>query len=446
MTKKLAPEDKLPENRTDTDARELGDGTGYSFGRGLYLKVAGGSRLWFVNPAIAGKRTKLYFGSVGELSVEKAREKAAAMIKQVRHNPGVDPRRQAPEAEPTATPTFRQAADTFMARTLPKLKNKNHQDKWRSSIANHCGPILALPVDTITRADVLKVLDPIWDKIPVQAAELRGRIERILGDAYTRLDLERENPALWQNRLENSLSPPPRSGETRGAHPSIAPDAMPDFIGRLRTWTRPTARALEFTILTCLRTQEVIAMRRHELDLDKAIWTVPNVRFKVDNHGYDFVVPLAPRAVAILRAQIAHLEETFGRCDYIWPGTPQGQKKAGKKVAPPHISNATMLSFLQKDMQETDAKGRLATVHGFRASFKTWAGDQLRDDGSRKFDHDVVELCLAHNPGTEAERAYRRSTLLAARQPVMLAWADYLTPPPVAAAGTDKVVRLRKAG
>jgi hypothetical protein len=148
-----------------------------------------------------------------------------------------------------------------------------------------------------------------------------------------------------------------------------------------------------------------------------------------------------PRAVELLRQQIAYVEDAFGRCDYIWPGEARGKKRGGL-----HISEGTMLALLQHDIGAKDSKGRLATVHGFRASFKTWAGVQMRPDETRKYDNELVELCLAHNPGSKSERAYRRDIVDGPRVAVMQAWANFLTTPPALDTTDSNVVAMRKAG
>jgi integrase len=60
------------------------------------------------------------------------------------------------------------------------------------------------------------------------------------------------------------------------------------------------------------------------------------------------------------------------------------------------------------------------TVHGFRSSFRDWAGDETH------FPREVAEAALAHVVGDEAEQAYRRSDALTKRRALMHAWADYI--------------------
>ena len=61
-----------------------------------------------------------------------------------------------------------------------------------------------------------------------------------------------------------------------------------------------------------------------------------------------------------------------------------------------------------------------ATVHGFRSTFRDWAGEQT--DAA----HAVMEAALAHTIPNKAEAAYARSDLLEKRRELMAKWAAYL--------------------
>jgi integrase len=59
------------------------------------------------------------------------------------------------------------------------------------------------------------------------------------------------------------------------------------------------------------------------------------------------------------------------------------------------------------------------TVHGFRSTFRNWAGDLI------EFQRETVEIALAHVLGSKTERAYRRSRALQKRTELMEAWARF---------------------
>jgi integrase len=74
-----------------------------------------------------------------------------------------------------------------------------------------------------------------------------------------------------------------------------------------------------------------------------------------------------------------------------------------------------------------------ATAHGFRSSFRDWAGD------ATSFPREVAEAALAHAAGDATEQAYRRSDALEKRRTLMADWGAYLE------SGTvTNVIRLAK--
>jgi hypothetical protein len=73
-----------------------------------------------------------------------------------------------------------------------------------------------------------------------------------------------------------------------------------------------------------------------------------------------------------------------------------------------------MLTLLDR----LEIRGR-TTVHGFRASFSTWANET----GAAR--PDVVEACLAHRETDLVRAAYNRAGFFAERAALLRAWADF---------------------
>ena len=65
------------------------------------------------------------------------------------------------------------------------------------------------------------------------------------------------------------------------------------------------------------------------------------------------------------------------------------------------------------------------TAHGFRSSFRDWAGDRTH------VQREVIEAALAHVAGGKVEVAYRRSDALEKRRALMDLWSTYCTTAPV---------------
>jgi integrase len=180
---------------------------------------------------------------------------------------------------------------------------------------------------------------------------------------------------------------------------------MPSFFEKLRAYDTTAARALEFTILTATRTSEVVNAQWSEFDLMNRIWTVPADRMKSRR---EHRVPLTAVAIAILKRQRL---DAFEGPVYVFPGRD-----------PEHpLSNMAMLSLLQKQMGYDHI-----TVHGFRSTFKDWAGECTNTP------NEVSEHALAHVISNKAEAAYRRGDLFEKRRKLMDEWATHCLTRPVA--------------
>ena len=125
-------------------------------------------------------------------------------------------------------------------------------------------------------------------------------------------------------------------------------------------------------------------------------------------------VPLSERAVEILRAL-----EKDRVSKFVFPG-----QKANRP-----LSGMAMEMMLRR-MKVTDA-----TVHGFRSSFRDWAGNET------PFPRDLAEAALSHIIGNKVEQAYRRGDALEKRRALMEAWTNYCEP-----SAASNVVRLTKSG
>jgi integrase len=160
------------------------------------------------------------------------------------------------------------------------------------------------------------------------------------------------------------------------------------------------ARALAFTVLTAARSGEVRGMEWRELDLDNAVWTVPASRIKA---GREHRVPLQAVAVAMLGEP--------GEANALVFPSPV---KAGKP-----LSDATLAAVLMRMGYDN------VTVHGFRSTFRDWAGE------TSTHAREVIETALAHRLKDKAEAAYARGDLFQKRRKLMEDWSKFLTSPPV---------------
>lgn len=373
-------------------------------GGGLHLLVKeSGARSWVYRFMLNGKSRDIGLGAAGPdgISLSQARDARDALRLKVKA--GIDPleerQREAAEALTAAQAaqvagmTFKAVAETYIGANEGSWRNDKHRQQWKNTLATYVYPVIGeMPVAEVGTAHVLQILEPIWKAKAETASRVRGRMETILDAAKARGYREGENPARWRGHIAQIL--PARSRLTRGHHKAMPYEAIPAFIGALHKREAVAALALEFTILTAARTGEVIGAKWDEVDLDKAIWTIPASRMKA---GKEHRVPLSARAVEILKA-------TQGlRKEWLFPAT-KGGKMSG-------MAMAMLLRRMKVDV----------TVHGFRSGFRDWSAE------CTGYAHEVAEMALAHTIENKVERAYRRGDLFDKRRRLMDDWATYCT-------------------
>jgi integrase len=392
----------------------------YADGGGLYLRVAeGGSKQWIFRYVTNGRLRDMGIGPCHTLTLAEARERATEARK-LRLD-GTDPidhkhqHRAAAVAAAAGLKTFRECAGGFIRDNEKKWSSVKHRDQWKTTLDDYVHPTLGnLPVASIDTPLVLKVIKPLWERVPETASRVRGRIEQVLGWATVHHYRSGDNPARWQGLLEHAL--PARNDVAPVKHLAALPYTQaPDFIARLRQNSSVGARCLEFIALTAARLGEAnfATWDENEIDLEARTWTIPANRTKA---GKEHKVPLSDAAIAVLKAMRAI------RCsDYVFPGNRNGRPLGENTVG-------------RVGKQVTgDAK---FTTHGLRSTFRDWAAE------CTSFPNEVVEMALAHAIPSAVEKAYRRGDLFDKRHKLMDAWAAYC-----AKVGTDagKVVALARA-
>lgn len=358
-------------------------------GGGLWLNVATtGSKSWVFRWTRIGKPAEIGLGPYPALSLAKARVTAAecrALIAE-----GLDP---GTERTKETAKTFGQVAELYLSEMASRWSNTKTQWQWQRSLTVSAKPLHFKPINLIDTADILKVLKPIWQKTPESASRLRMRLEHVLDFARARGWRDTDNPARWRGHLSALL--PTRDLTKIRHHPAMPWQDVPAFFDSLIGVDAMSAKALAFTILTAARTGETLGARISEFDLEARTWSIPAERMKMSRAH---VVPLSDPAVAIVQPL---LELTTG--EFVFPG--QKPKKP--------LSNMSMEMVLRRMQIEG------ATVHGFRSSFRDWAGDQTT------FEREVAEAALSHQVGNAVERSYRRGSALEKRRRLMEAWASY---------------------
>jgi integrase len=341
----------------------------------------------------AGRLREMGLGGLDTVSLPEARDLAEAARKLVQKR--IDP--IAAKRAAREVPTFGAVADQLLADLEPQWRNAKHRAQWETALKTQAAALRPLKVDAVTTDDVVKVLKPIWLTLPETASRLRGRIERVLAAAGARGFRSGPNPALWRGHLDKLL--PKRQRLARGHHKALPFAQIPEFMGALREREAVAALALEFLILTAARSGEVLGALWPEIDLTAKVWTVPAERMKA---GREHRVPLSAAAVAVLE-KVKPLRDG----EYVFPGPSKTSSNTGRPLS--GMSMAMLLRRMERPV----------TVHGFRSSFRDWAGEVTT------FPREIAEAALAHAVGDAVETAYRRGDALEKRRKLMEAWARY---------------------
>jgi integrase len=364
-------------------------------GLGLWLQISQfGTKAWIFRYKRDGRERQMGLGALHTVSLAEARERAR-IARQIVLD-GDDPleikraKRDGARADSAERIIFKDAAQRFLDLHESTWKNGKHREQWKSTLKTYAYPTLGTrPISAIDSALITEALQSIWTKKPETARRVKQRIERVI---------------QW---VRDGKPLPMHGTSKRVRHHAALPFAeLPAFMEELRSRDSISARALEFAILTAARTGEVIGAKWSEIDLDDGVWTVPAERMK---GAKEHQVPLSKRAIAILE------DLPRERGGYLFPGA--------KAKAP--LSNMAMLELLR------GMNGY--TVHGFRSTFRDWAGDRTN------FAREVIEHALAHQIKDKAEASYRRSAALDKRRRLMEEWAKYCCAPAVSA----NVVSLR---
>ncbi len=379
----------------------------YPDGGNLYLQISPSVRKdgsvavtksWLFRYSRFGKDTWLGFGPFPDVSLSDARELATTERKKKRA--GIDPltdkqsRRRAIRVAHDNMMTFADCAEQYVDAHAPGWSNLKHIAQWRSTLTKLAGPVIGhVPVDQVDTALILRCLEPIWVTKTETANRLRGRIESVLDWSTVRGYRTGDNPARWRGHLDKLLPRPNKVAKVKH-HPALPYTDVGAFMAALRQGEGIATRALEFSILTATRTNEVIQAEWSEFDFNAEMWIVPAERMKAKR---EHRVPLSPAAINVLKSVEGYDKK------YVFPGHKRGS----------HLSNGGMLAVLKR------LKRRDITVHGFRSTFRDWCAE------STNYPSDVAEMALAHTLRDKTEAAYRRGDLFEKRTHLMDDWAKY---------------------
>jgi integrase len=328
--------------------------------------------------------------SGGDPRAVRDAEREAAGLKPVRSTAVVA------EAAPSAR-TFRDAARLYLAEFEDRWKDKNHAMQWAQTLRDYVYPVIGdVPLGEIGVGHIVQVLEPLWHPKHVTAKKVRSRIRLILDWAEAMEWRSGDNPTRSKAvdiRLGNGMSHTVKHFE------AIPYRQMPSFWEALAVNVTVKGDVTRFMILTAVRANEALGATWEEIDLEQRVWTIPAARMKMER-GHR--VPLSDQAMAVLekrRARAGHVPTGL-----VFPSSKGGQ-----------LHRSVPKAVIQK------LRGTTETAHGCRSTFVEWCDEEAHVNET------VREKCLAHKVKDATVAAYARTDMMGRREPVMQAWADYVT-------------------
>lgn len=365
----------------------------YQDGGGLrFVVTPAGTRQWVLRITINGKRRDVGLGGYPAVSLETARELAAGHRSTAKT--GGDPIEQRRIVKAKAR-TYRQAFDDYYATKKKELTNGSHVREWQSCMERYVFPKIGeRPVGEVRAGEVVDILRPIWDTKAETARRVLQRVTAVFDAEIVLENRERANPCTGVARVLGST---PRE---KGNFRSLPYHQIATFVKELRQrgGDPATRLCLEWLILTASRSGEARGAAWAEINEKKALWTLPPERMKGRR---EHVVPLSARCLEIVKEARA-----LGR---------EGALLFPSQMSGEMLSDMTLTKLL-RDMDYA----KVATVHGFRSTFKTWSGevDKARDE--------VSEAALAHLDGNAVRAAYLRAQYLDERAELMSRWEKFV--------------------
>ena len=368
-----------------------------SDGAGLYIWVTpSGGRKWRASYRHEGKQKTMTYGGYPDVSLALARDRHREARKLLAE--GTDPMGQR-----KAVKTAQEAANVSSFASVAALwmehwqegKSSRHIDSVRRRIAADILPTLGpRPIDAIEAPEVVAMTKAIEQRgahdIAKRALETTGQIFRYaIAHGYAK-----RNPAV-EIKPSDILKSVRKVNFAR-----IDAKELPELLKKIEVYrgTHVTRLAIKLLALTFVRTSELIEAKWSEFDIEGQRWDIPAERMKMRT---PHVVPLAKQTIEALEM----LLPLSGGSEWLFPGDRDRSKP---------MSNNTIL----KGLERMGYKGKM-TGHGFRGLASTI----LHEQG---YQHDHIELQLAHAPRNAVSAAYNHALYLEPRAKMMRDWADYL--------------------
>ena len=376
---------------------------------GLFLLVQpSGGKLWRLKYRIHGKEKKLALGTypdVGLAEARKRRDDAKAELAAGK-DPGREKQRKKVQAQEDAGNTFAFVAAEFIAK-----RKSDGQKAWATATAtknewlvDQLAPSLGpLPVADIEPLEVLAA---------VRKIEARGNLETARRALQLASGVFRHAVATARLKSDptRDLKGALRTPDTKHRAAILEPVKLGELLRAIDGYGGHyvTKFALEVAPHVFLRPGELRQARWTEVDLDKAVWSIPAERTKMRKLHH---VPLSRQMVDLLRG----LHVLSARHDgYVFPSI--------RSYSRP-MSENTLNAALRRLGFTSDE----VTAHGFRSTASTLLNEALDPKTGRPmWSADAIEKALAHGDADKVRAAYHRGVHWQERVQMAQWWSDHL--------------------
>jgi len=380
-------------------------------------------RSWLLRVRSGNQRQPIGLGSYPQVSLAEAREQAKLLSAKARL--GINLKEEKQNARNTLLlsaakrKTFKQCAQSYIQAHSADYTSDKHRKQWPSTLEAYAYPLIGnIPVADIGMRQVLDVMEQptstpggtrgkLWYVKTETAKRLLGRIKTVLDYATVSEYRSGTNPAIWTGYLDTQLPSPSKVGKQKN-HPAVPYSQVGEFMVNLRQNNSISAKALEFLILTGVRSGSVRLADWSEIDFESKLWNIPAEHTKTRQ---EHRVPLQAHAIRLLEGL-----ERFAGSTKVFP-SPRG------------ISLSDMaLSQIMRGMRERGELGVEAVPHGFRSTFRDWAADMT------SYPDEIRKAASGHTVGDAVKQSYQRTDLLEKRRHLMQEWANFLDEAPTAKA------------
>lgn len=424
---------KIVKQLSDLQVRSLKNDGVFAIGGviGLCVRVQSQQKTFILRYSCNGRRREISIGHYPVTSLADARDKAADYRRLITNN--IDPidwkREQKELAEEERSKkflselTFRQLAEWFVDAQSTDWKEKD-KDLLLGRLGKHILPIIGTKeVNALTTNDIAEVLIPLWQEHHALTSKLRQIIRQVINWGKAKGFVTVENPVDTQV-LKHLL---PKYKKMKDSHHGMLPVRdVPRFMADLHKRPSISARCLEFSILTAVRSGNARFAKWEEIDFKRKVWIIPSEKMKVALNG-DHEVPLSKQAINLLKSlqtQSLPTKYVFASPIGLAPLSDMSLRSVTLKMHTESLLSGGKGYF---DPNQVTRTGRpaIATPHGIaRASFRTWAQDDELGN-HRLFSDKIAELCLHHKISDAYNGAYERNQAMKSRAEMMEAWGMY---------------------